>query len=75
MINPHIEEAYQLLAGEAYRVDPVDGTKTKIEDFCTLAEELERIDRALGPPGSTVFAGMAEQIRAVFTEIIAARAS
>lgn len=67
----HIEEAYRLLAGESYRIG-MDGTQTKAEHFCSLAADLERIDRAIAP-GSTPFAQMAETIRAVFTELIAAK--
>jgi hypothetical protein len=68
----HIEEAFRLLAGKAYRIG-MDGTQIEVEHFCSLAADLERIDCAIGAPGSTPFAQMAETIRAVFTELIAAR--
>ena len=72
----HIEEAYRLLTGEAYRMDLVDGELQEAkaaENFCTIAEELERIDRAIGTAGQSMFANMAQEIRAAYVEIIAAR--
>lgn len=72
MSNPHIEEAYRLLAGEAYRVN-ADGSLDKQQHFCSLAADLHRIDRAIGAPGGTPFAAMADVIQAVFVELIAVK--
>ena len=71
MTNPHIEEAYRLLAGEAYRIDA--HIPQKMAHFCTIAQDLRRIDAAISARGSTPFAKMADTIEAVFVEIIAAR--
>lgn len=71
-MRAHIEEAYRLLAGEAYRIHG-DGSTEQAEHFCTIAADLYRIDRAIGAPGGTPFAKMADTIQAVFVELIAAR--
>jgi len=41
----------------------------------TIAEELDRIDCALGPKGESMFAHMADRIREAYAEILAARAA
>lgn len=71
----HIEEAYQILTGEAYRVEFEGDTTTlhPLQDRCTIVTELERIDAALGPRGQSMFASIAETIQAAYVEIIAAR--
>ena len=66
----HLQEAKQHLLLEAYRgsslydMEPVD--------HFTIAEELERIDRALGPAGKSMFAGLADNVRSAYVEIVAA---
>ncbi len=76
-IKAHIEEAYQQLTGEAYRVpaEAVDNPAigVPLTEFCVVAVELERIDAALGPPGNSMFARLADRVRAAYVEIIAAR--
>jgi len=72
----HLDEAMNFLTLEAYRV-PLDelgdvGEQHRVSDF-TLAEELERIDRALGPKGKSMFAPIADHIRSAYVEIKAAR--
>ncbi len=72
----HLDEAMSLLTLEAYRAPadrPSDDLKwEKMPDF-TLAEELERIDSALGPKGQSMFASMADKVRSAYVEIKAAR--
>ncbi len=66
----HLEEAMQLLTLEAYRGSDLDEME-RVGDF-TIAEELERIDQAIGPKGSSVFAGMGDRVRSAYVEIKAA---
>lgn len=67
----HLDEAIEHLTLEAYRGPDLDNME-RINDF-TLAEELERIDGALGPKGNSLLYSMAVSVRAAFVEIKAAR--
>lgn len=73
----HLDEAMKHLTLECYRA-PADGPDDErldwkpVDDF-TIAEELERIDRALGPKGQSMFARFADNVRAAYVEIKAAR--
>lgn len=67
----HLDEAMRLLTLEAYRGSDTDEME-RVEDF-TLAEELERIDRALGPKGNSMFAPIGDAVRSAYVEIKAAR--
>jgi hypothetical protein len=67
----HLNEAIEHLTLEAYRGR--DPENMERDYNFTLAEELERIDRALGPKGSSLLYPMADSIRAAFVEIKAAR--
>jgi hypothetical protein len=67
----HLDEAMRFLTLEAYRGTGPDDMQ-RADDF-TIAEELERIDRALGPKGRSVFAGLADCVRSAYVEIKAAR--
>lgn len=79
---PRIEDALQHLS-EAMRALTIEATAIPVDEEVapyqvpriqfTLGEELDRIDRALGPKGATVLAGMAENIRQAVIEIEAAR--
>jgi hypothetical protein len=66
----HLREARHHLLLEAYRVD-LRGNESR-EDHFTIAEELSRIDTALGPRGSSMFAGIADSVRSAYVEIQAA---
>lgn len=67
----HLKAAAAALTLEAYRgSDPTDMVRA---DHFTIAEELDRIDRAIGPKGSSMFAAMADRIRDAYVEILAAR--
>lgn len=72
----HLGEAMKLLTLECHRA-PADAPGDErlkweaVEDF-TLAEELERIDRALGPKGKSVFASIGDSVRRAYVEIKAA---
>ena len=66
----HLEEAMRLLTLEAYRGSGPDDME-RVDDF-TLAEELERIDRALGPRGQSMFAPIGDAVRSAYVEIKAA---
>lgn len=68
----HIEAGLKALSLEAWRHTPYVGWET-LEHF-TIAEELDRVDRAIGPRGASMFAKLADDIRAVYTELEAARA-
>lgn len=66
----HLAEARDLLRLEAYRCHE-DGSEESMPDF-TLAEELDRIDRALGPTGQSMFGPIADKVRQAYVEIRAA---
>jgi hypothetical protein len=66
----HLEEAKRVLCLEAYRGSHLDDMQP-VCDF-TIAEELERIDSALGPRGKSMFAPLADSIRTAYVEISAA---
>jgi hypothetical protein len=67
----HLDEALQTLTLEAYRGrDPKN--MQRVDDF-TIAEDLERIDCAIGPRGESIFAKIAANIRLAYVEIKAAR--
>lgn len=69
----HLDEAIRALTLEAYRGSgPNDMERS--EHF-TVAEELERIDRAIGPKGESMFAAIADNIKAAYVELLAARAA
>lgn len=67
----HIREAMATLTLEAYR-GTHPGDMVAVDDF-TIAEELERIDRALGPKGESMFASMADKVRSAYVELKAAK--
>jgi hypothetical protein len=73
----HLDEAMSRLTLECYRA-PADRPLDEridwkpVDDF-TIAEELERIDRALGPKGKSMFADLADRVRSAYVEIKAAR--
>jgi hypothetical protein len=66
----HLDEAMRFLTLEAYRGTDPDNMQP-VDDF-TIAEELERIDRALGPKGQSMFAHMGDRVRSAYVEIKAA---
>jgi hypothetical protein len=70
----HLDEAIRLLTLRATRID-MDGTETPNNDMCNITEELDRIDRAIGPRGESMFARLGEVALQAFTEIKAARAA
>lgn len=65
----HLREARQLLLLEAYRV--TDDGEIPAEHF-TIAEELDRIDRAIGPRGESMFGRLSDRVRGTYVEITAA---
>ena len=67
----HLDEAMRFLTMEAWRGQSADKMEP-VADF-TIAEELERIDRALGPRGKSMFARLADDVRSAYVEIKAAR--
>lgn len=66
----HIEEAMRLLTIEAWQGTNPEDMKPVLH--FTLAEELERVDVALGPKGHSMFASIADAIRSAYVEIRAA---
>lgn len=69
----HLDEAMRLLTLECYQGSDLDNMQ-RVDDF-TIAEELERIDRALGPKGQSMFAKLGDDVRSAYVEIKAARAA
>lgn len=67
----HLDEAMRLLTLEAYQGRDLDEME-RVEDF-TIAEELERVDRAIGPKGASLFASLGDAVRSAYVEIKAAR--
>lgn len=58
-----IDEAINALAIEMYRGRDL-GDMQKVDPIeATIAEELDRIDRALGPRGQSMFAPLADNVR------------
>lgn len=69
----HLDAALAELTLEAYRGTSIH-TMRRADHF-TIAEELRRVDGAIGPRGESMFSRIAEKIDAVYTEIMAARAA
>lgn len=69
----HITEAHRLLTGEAFKLPVATMQETPLENFCVIAESLERVDCAIGPRGESMFGQMADTIRLAYVEIIAAK--
>lgn len=67
----HLDEAMRFLTLEAWQGRGSEEMRP-VEDF-TIAEELERFDRAFGPAGKSPFARMADDVRSAYVEIKAAR--
>lgn len=65
----HIRAAMQSLELEAYRMDKQD--MIQVGGF-TIAEELKRVDSALGPTGESMFGRMADSVTDCYTELQAA---
>lgn len=68
----HLEAAAKALLLKAYR--STDGKSWDSVDHFTIAEDLHRIDRCIGPKGESIFAMIADNIIDAYTEILAARA-
>lgn len=62
----HLDAARRALALEAYGEDgaPISNI--------TISTDLERIDRAIGPKGESIFARLADSIDEAYIEIVAA---
>ena len=71
----HLKSAASALTLEAYRGRDLLGSGMTYVEHFTIAEELDRIDCALGPKGESMFAHMADRIREAYVEILAARAA
>lgn len=77
----HVREALELLSGEAHTIAvdkygiPLDEERPSrpLNDFCVIAQELDRIDSALAPKGRSMFAPMSECVAAAYTELLAAK--
>jgi hypothetical protein len=69
----HLNEAIEQLTLEAYRGSDLEKME-RVNDF-TIAEELKRIDMAIGPKGESMFALLADRIIAAYVEIVAARSA
>jgi hypothetical protein len=67
----HLDAAVAALTLEAYKGRDFDRME-RVEHF-TIAEELKRVDSALGPKGESMFGAMAELILEAYVEILAAR--
>lgn len=74
----HLDSALDALTLEAWTAPVRDSHRgnawEKVPAIqATLAIELERIDRALGPRGKSMFAPIAENIKQAVIEIVAAQ--
>lgn len=69
----HIETALAVLCLEAYRGR--DPESMSAADHFTIAEDLKRIDCAIGPKGESIFAVIADKIQETYVELLAARAA
>lgn len=70
-----VEEAIASITLEMWRgIDPEHMTKIEGPET-TIAVELDRIDGALGPRGTSMFAPMSEQIKQCAIALYAARDS
>ncbi len=69
----HLDAAIAALSLEAWNVGP-DGHEERISHF-TIAEDLKRVDGAIGPAGESMFARLADAIEEAYVEILAAKRS
>lgn len=69
----HLEAAISALTLEAYQGADLQNM-VRVDHF-TIAEELKRVDCAIGPKGESMFARMADSISEAYVEILAARAA
>ncbi len=67
----HIQEALNQIVLEAYRENE-RGEMLQVSNL-TIAEELRRVDCAIGPKGESMFGRLADVIDAVFVELLAAK--
>lgn len=70
-----IEEAIDALAIEMYRGVETDEMERVAPIGATIAVELERVDRALGPAGQSMFATLADNIRQAMAALHGAKAA
>lgn len=68
---PHVQEALDQLVLEAYRGTSLD-SMVRVYNL-TIAEDLRRVDCAIGPKGESMFAKLADIVDAVFIELLAAK--
>lgn len=72
----HLDDALDALTTEGWRVDAATGAETRMPAIeATIAVDLERIDMAIGPKGTSMFATLAEEIKRAVIAIEAARQS
>lgn len=69
----HIETALAVLCLEAYRGR--DPESMSPADHFTIAEDLKRIDCAIGPKGESMFARIADKVQEAYVELLAAKAA
>ena len=68
-----IDEAIDALAIEAHRGPTPNQMKHVDPIGATIAIELERIDRALGPSGASMFAPLAENVKQAMSALHGAK--
>jgi len=70
----HVSGAIYALALEGWRIG-LDGSETPIPAIeISIADELERIDSAIGPKGQSMFYHLAQRVREAMIELHAAKA-
>lgn len=69
----HIEAALAALCLEAYQGRDISNL-SPIDHF-TIAEDLKRIDCAIGPKGESVFSRIADKVQEAYVELLAAKAA
>lgn len=68
-----VEEAIHALTLEMWRGTGVDDMQKVTGPECTIAAELDRVDRAIGPKGTSMFANLAENVTQCVIALYAAR--
>ena len=68
-----INEAIEAISLEMYRGIDAESMQRVDGPECTIVVELERVDSAIGPRGSSMFGALAENVRQCAVALYAAR--
>lgn len=70
----HVQEAIDALSVEVWRGPTLDKLRQVTGPDCTIAEELDRVDRTIGPRGASMFGKLAECVREAVVALYMAKA-